>query len=137
MRGLYMKRFEEFSKHLEVLKRANEQDFSNEFIISGIIDKFYIEFELGWKVLKEMLKYEGVAEAVTGSPRTIIKAAYKYYDFIEEDTWLGMLRERNDTTYIYNEDAAKQLLQNILHRYIDAFVILHREFIERYSALKS
>ena len=27
----------------------------------GIIDKFFVQFELGWKVLKELLSYEGQA----------------------------------------------------------------------------
>ena len=36
---------------------------NNVFIISGIIDKFSLQFELGWKVLKELLKYEGRSEA--------------------------------------------------------------------------
>lgn len=34
-----------------------------------------------------------------GSPREIIKTAYAYYDFIDESVWLGMLRDRNDTTH--------------------------------------
>jgi len=46
-----MKRFEQYQKHLQVLQRANKEDLENEFIISGIIDKFFIQFELGWKVL--------------------------------------------------------------------------------------
>lgn len=54
-----MKKFEHFSKHLAVLKRAPEEDLENEFIISGIIDKFFIQFELGWKLLKELLTDEG------------------------------------------------------------------------------
>ena len=37
----------------------------------GIIDKFYIQFELSWKVLKELLILEGVAEAKAGSPKDI------------------------------------------------------------------
>ena len=45
--------------HLSVLLRAPKEDLSNEFIVSGIIDKFFIQFELGWKLLKEMLAYDG------------------------------------------------------------------------------
>ena len=52
----------------------------------GIIDKFYIQFELSWKVLKELLILEGVAEAKTGSPRDIIKMSYKFFDFIDENS---------------------------------------------------
>lgn len=54
---------------------AKDRDTGNEFIISGIIDRFFIQFELGWKVLKELLSYEGVAAAKNGSPREIIKEA--------------------------------------------------------------
>ena len=72
----YMKKFEQYSRHLQVFCRAEQEDITNEFIISGIIDKFYIQFELGWKVLKELLRYEGANQAATGSPREIIKTAY-------------------------------------------------------------
>lgn len=54
-----MEKFEIFSSNLEVLKKAKYEDLDNEFIISGIIDKFFIQFELSWKVLKELLRYEG------------------------------------------------------------------------------
>ncbi len=66
-----MKKFENFKKNLRVLRLSKDQDLTNEFIVGGIIDKFYIQFELSWKVLKELLILEGVAEAKTGSPRDI------------------------------------------------------------------
>ena len=72
-----MKKFENFEVHLQTLKKAPMEDLDNEFIISGIIDKFYIQFELGWKMLKELLQYEGKAIGATGSPRSIIKEAYR------------------------------------------------------------
>ena len=40
-----MKKFDNFNSNLEVLKRAGEEDNDNEFIISGIIDKFFIQYE--------------------------------------------------------------------------------------------
>ena len=48
-----------YRRHLRVLEKAKDQDLDNEFIVSGIINKFFIQFELGWKVLKELLTYEG------------------------------------------------------------------------------
>lgn len=77
-----MKKFDNYRKNLDVLRRSDQQDLNNEFIISGIIDKFSIQFELGWKVLKELLTYEGIDAAKTGSPREIIKQAYQYYPCI-------------------------------------------------------
>ena len=70
-----MKRYDAFVRHLEVLRQEHTQDLMNEFIISGIIDKFFVQFELGWKLLKDLLHYEGLAIAASGSPRIIIKEA--------------------------------------------------------------
>ncbi len=64
-----MKKFEHFKSNLKVLVTAEKEDLSNEFIIGGIIDKFFVQFELGWKVLKELLSYEGQAVSATCSPR--------------------------------------------------------------------
>lgn len=64
-----MKKYDNYVSHLRVLERADREQLDNEFIISGIIDKFSIQFELGWKMLKELLAFEGSSAAVTGSPR--------------------------------------------------------------------
>lgn len=42
-----MIRFEKFCRHLEILKKAPDEDLQNEFIISGIIDKFLFNLNLG------------------------------------------------------------------------------------------
>ena len=127
-----MKRYDAFVRHLEVLRQAHTQDLTNEFIISGIIDKFFIQFELGWKVLKELLRYEGKATAASGSPREIIKAAYSCFDFLEEDVWLDMLRTRNDLTHIYDRVRARALVTEILTRFIPAFETMDEAVREAY-----
>lgn len=128
-----MKRFEQYQKHLETLKRAYREDLENEFIISGVIDKFFIQFELGWKVLKQLLQYEGESVARSGSPREIIKAAYACFDFMDEEIWLCMLQKRNDTTHIYNEEAARQLVEQILESYIQEFDRMSNAIQTRYG----
>ena len=130
-----MKRYDEFVRHLRVLRQAHTQDLTNEFIISGIIDKFFIQFELGWKLLKDLLRYEGLEVAASGSPRSIIKEAYRLYDFLDEDTWLRMLRARNDVTHIYNSALAQKLVGDILAQYIPAFRAMETGLRERYGAL--
>lgn len=128
-----MKKFDNYVSNLAVLEKADREDLENEFILSGIIDKFFLQFELGWKVLKELLKYEGKAIANTGSPREIIKAAYAVYEFMEEDTWLAMLRDRNDMTHVYDEEAAKRLVKKILEVYIPTFIRLKECLSEYYD----
>ena len=95
-----MKKFDNYRSNLTVLSKAYMEDLENEFIISGIIGKFYIQFELAWKVLKELLRYEGNSIANIGSPREIIKAAYSVYEFIDETIWLSMVKERNNMTHV-------------------------------------
>lgn len=128
-----MKKFDNFRNNLAVLSQAGQQDLENEFIIGGIIDKFTIQFELGWKVLKELLRYEGRIEANSGSPREILKTAFAVYDFIEEDVWLAMLRDRNNMSHIYDGTAARELVQVIIERYIPAFQYLQSFILERFE----
>lgn len=128
-----MKKFDNFLSNLAVLEVAHSQDLTNEFIVSGIIDKFFIQFELSWKVLKELMQYEGKREAVTGSPRQIIKAAYTVYDFMDEDIWLSMLDRRNDMTHIYDGEEAIRLVKEILETYIPVFQKMKENVIELYG----
>ena len=132
-----MRKLENYEANLQVLLRAHAEDLNNEFIVSGIIDKFFIQFELGWKVLKELLKYEGSRAAQSGSPREIIKEAYKAYDFIDENTWLEILRARNDMTHIYDGAQAKALVEKILRDYLPAFVLLEKCIRDRYKDILS
>ena len=128
-----MKKFENYISNLAVLERAYEEDLENEFIISGIIDKFFVQFELWWKVLKELLRYEGKSAAGSGSPREILKAAYQIYDFLAEDIWLAMLRDRNDMAHMYNGEAARKLAGKILEEYIPEFQKLRAQIVFLYK----
>ncbi|MBR4907697.1 MAG: HI0074 family nucleotidyltransferase substrate-binding subunit [Acidaminococcaceae bacterium] len=127
-----MRKFENYKSNLRVLATAGEQDLNNEFIVGGIIDKFYIQFELGWKVLKELLAYEGVAAAKNGSPREIIKEAYRFYSCIDEDAWLDMLAQRNNSAHIYNAVAARELADKIIGKFVPAFQALESSIESQY-----
>lgn len=128
-----MKKYDNFHSHLDVLKKADREDLNNEFIISGIIDKFFIQFELGWKVLKELLIYEGNSNGLSGSPREIIKGAFYCFDFIDEKIWLKMLRDRNDCTHIYSHDMANELVEKIIHIYVPEFDKVDKIISDRYK----
>ena len=130
-----MKKFDNYKSNLAILSQAHNEDLENEFIISGIIDKFFIQFELAWKVLKELLRYEGNSIANTGSPREIIKASYAVYEFIDEKLWLSMLKERNDMTHIYDGNEAKELVKKIIDEYIPAFCLMKEEIENRYQGI--
>lgn len=130
-----MKKYDNYVSALETLKLAPEQDLDNEFVQGGVIAKFSIQFELGWKLFKELLAYEGDAAADTGSPRDVIKAAYRCYDFMDEEIWLEMLRSRNETARIYDSTATRRLVDTIIDAYIPEFVRVQEGLEARYSAM--
>ena len=130
-----MKKYENFVSALANLEDAPNQDLNNDFVQSGLINKFNLQFELSWKLLKRLLEYEGATLAASGSPRAILKESYRFYDFIDEAAWLDMLRDRNTNVHIYDNKLAQDLIQRILNVYIPAFCQLRDGLMERYGEL--
>lgn len=128
-----MKKYENYVSALGVLAKADQQDLSNEFVQGGVIDKFSMQFELAWKLLKVLLAYEGESAAATGSPRDILKAAFSIYDFMDDALWLSMLRERNNTAHIYDGAAALKLIRAVIVSYIPEFERLQEGLVSRYG----
>lgn len=56
-----------------------------------------------------------------------------YSEDIEETVWLEMLRDRNDATHMYNEEAAQSLVEKILNKYIAVFVRMSEGIKQRYG----
>lgn len=125
-----VKKIDAFNKCLTVLLEA-EKSFSDEIYRMGIIGQFNLTFELSWKALREVLLIHGVNKAGTGSPREIIKAGYEFHFLDDEETWLDMLKRRNQTTHIYNEEIAIELVNLIFDKYLSAFVNLRDELNRR------
>lgn len=130
-----MKKYENYTRALNAFTDAPAQDLTNEYVQSGVINKFSLQFELSWKLLKALLAYEGDTIAASGSPRDIIRAAYRYYNFIDEDAWLSMLRDRNQISHIYDSKKALELIDAIINRYLPEFISLKKNLDERYGDL--
>lgn len=128
-----MRRFDNYHNALAVLGQAPGQDISNPFVQGGIIDKFFIQFELGWKLFKVLLAYEGDPVSASGSPRDVIKAAYQYFDFMDETLWLDMLRDRNNTAHVYDENSALLLVHAVVDAYIPEFQRVEQGLVARYG----
>lgn len=63
----------------------------------------------------------GSRKAETGFPREILQLGYKV-GFIEASSvWLLMLKKRNLSVYLYNEDEIDELLILIRDKFIPAF----------------
>lgn len=73
-----MKKFEKFSASLKNLKLCRNYSAPYDVVTeTGLVNLFSICFEQSWKTMKEILEHHGYDESRTGSPKMIIKLAYR------------------------------------------------------------
>lgn len=115
-----MKKFEQMKKLYTTLRGYVDPFNLSDVVISGTTADFDRLFELSWKTLKDYL-YNGlgISEAKTGSPKVIIKLAYRENIVEDETLWLEMLRYRNDDTHHYNKADAVLYISKIDSYYLD------------------
>ena len=96
------RRFLSFCNSLDALSEARQRDLSDSFVLSGTSAKFSITFDLAWKVMKDILvQYYAITGFVTGSPREVLREAYKA-NLISDDDWMEMLKVRNELAHDYD-----------------------------------
>ena len=94
-----------FSKSLDVLKRAEfEKAKQDKIYRMGVFCQFNLTFELAWKALQAVLRLHGAERAETGSPRELLQLGYKLGFVDDAAVWLLMLKKRNTSVHIYDED---------------------------------
>ena len=132
-----MRKLDNFSSGLAVLRRANfTAAYENEFYRAGVIATFNITFELAWKALQEVLRLEGVEQAVTGAPRDIVKLGYSFGFIDDIAVWLLMLESRNMAIHVYNEAEADKLLILIRDSFINALTLLEKKLREKFNEIQ-
>jgi nucleotidyltransferase substrate binding protein (TIGR01987 family) len=83
----------------------------------GVIKRFEFTFELLWKTLKIYLENQGI---IVRSPRESFKEAFKLNLIEDEKVFLDMLKDRNETTHIYDKETADKIFNRIRSDYIPA-----------------
>ncbi len=127
-----MKKLDNFDKCLQVLRKADfEQSKENEIYRTGIIAQFNLTFELSWKALQEVMRIHGVEGAEMGSPREILQLAYKVGFISDPEIWLQMLKQRNLSVHIYDEQKADELVSQIRDSFIATFTVLENTLKEK------
>lgn len=79
----------------------------------------------------------GVEEASTGSPREILQLGYKIGFLNDPEIWLLMLKKRNTSVHIYNENEIDELILLIRDSFIPAFKILKETLIKKLDETES
>ena len=133
-----MKKLDNFSNCLTILRNA---DFkladNNDIYRTGVIGQFNLTFELAWKAFQEILRLHGAEGADTGSPREILQLGYKLGFVNDSAVWLLMLKKRNTSVHIYNEQEVDEMILLIRDSFIPAFVALEKTLREKLAEAES
>lgn len=120
-----MKKLDNYSNCLDILKNADFEMANNDDIYrTGVIGQFNLTFELAWKALQAVLRLHGVEGAEIGSPREILQLGYKLGFVDDAAVWLLMLKKRNTSVHIYDEDEVDEMILLIRDSFIPAFIRL-------------
>ena len=115
-------RFASFSRAYDRLSKELKRDVEamSSLELAGVIQHFEFTFELGWNLLKDRLKYDGVS-LKTVTPRAVVRAACEARLIEDCATWMDMVGDRNKTSHMYDADLVADVVRDIQSRYLAAF----------------
>ena len=121
----WKQRFENFSKALKQLQTACEQKSYSDLELAGLARTFMFTYELGWKVLKDLLCYEGCG---LNSPRAVIRQSFEssYLNERDNECFLESLEKRNRLSHIYDNAIAEEVKTLIKDEYHPMLHRLHQ-----------
>ena len=83
------------------------------------------------------MRMHSVEGASTGSPREILQLGYKVGFINDAEVWLLMLKRRNTSIHIWNEDEVNEIIILIRDSFIPAFKILNETLLEKLDEAES
>ena len=123
-----MKKYENFCSSLGNMKDIyNYEEPYDNVVLTGLVGLYEITFEQSWKMMKEILQNHGYEEGATGSPKIILKTAYKAGMIKDEELWLRALQARNNVTHSYNQKIALGIVSETKNEFYKMFVELKEE----------
>ena len=121
----WQQRLDTFGTALAQLTNACDREGYDYLELAGLIKTFEFSFELSWKVLKDLLFYEGHD---VKAPRAVIRKSFEveYVDESDCETLLDALDKRNLLSHAYLLDVAHEAETLIKERYHPALLRLQR-----------
>ena len=99
---------------------SDDDDFWDDIIKEGLIQRFEYTHELAWNVMKDFLQNAG-NQGIFGS-KDAAREAYAAGLITDGEVWMDMIRSRNKTSHTYNEDTADEIFRKIIDQYYAGFI---------------
>jgi len=106
----------EFESAFLKLKEGADQA-RGELEKDGVIQRFEFTYELLWKTLKIFLQSKGL-QAKT--PRDVFREAFRLEWLDQEEVFLNMMEDRNQTSHMYDEETSREIFNRVKTQYIPA-----------------
>ncbi len=112
----WQQRLENLGKAMARLEAACDQEDYSDLERAGLVQMFEFSFELAWKVLKDLLFYEGYD---VKSPREVVRTSFETGYLSEDDSeiFLDALKKRNLLSHAYEEETAIEAEKLIKEHY--------------------
>ncbi|MDR1388571.1 MAG: nucleotidyltransferase substrate binding protein [Treponema sp.] len=81
----------------------------------GLVQRFEYTHELAWKVFKDYAEYQGINEI--GGSRDATREALQLNLIDNGETWMDMIKSRNETSHTYNNEIAAEIFEKIINAY--------------------
>lgn len=107
--------FEKARKKLLKFHLLWQTEPANEAYQLSLIQSFEFTYELGWKVVKDYLKANGVFPML---PREVIKEGFSYGIIEDGQAWINMMEDRNLMSHSYDEKRVALAIERITLNYI-------------------
>ena len=124
-------RFSNYRKALSQLSEFFDGSALNRREEQGLVKSFEYTYELAWQTLKDFLEYQGVTGLI-GS-RDTFRRAFEDGLLADGHLWMEMIKSRNKTSHTYNEETAKEIIEEITAVYFPAFIDLESTLQKRGS----
>lgn len=98
----------------------NQDDFLNDIIKEGLIQRFEYTHELAWNVMKDFLQNSGHTNIFGSKDAT--KEAFTAGLIKNGEIWMNMIISRNNTSHTYNQTIADEIFLKIINEYYPEFV---------------
>lgn len=121
----WVQRFHNFCKALTQLAEARDlagQRELSKLEKQGMIQAFEFTHELAWNTLKDFLENRG-AQNIYGS-KDASREAFRAGLIENGETWMDMIKSRNQTTHTYDEAIVAEIVTAITDSYFKEFKAL-------------
>lgn len=112
----------------EVVNLGKQRPLS-QFESDSLIKRFEFCYEMAWKLMMSYEKENGITELL-GS-KDVIRRAYALSIIDNGEAWLEMVEDRNKTSHLYDEEMAKDVIDEINHTYYPLFLELLQKMEEK------